>query len=232
MKSKLLNWIETLRSSFWVMPSLMALSAIGLSYGAIALDSGPIGKKMANSLGWLWSGGAEGARSLLSTVASSMITVAGTVFSITIAALTLASSQFGPKLLRNFTQDTGNQVVLGTYSHLRLLPARVAHGPRPIGRGIRALPLGDRRAAVGARQPCRADLLHPPRRQCDTGREADRGRRRRTQGRHPQALSRTSASVGGAALAAVHDRAGPPGGNRPPWRLRTGNRPRRPRHVG
>ena len=115
MKSKLLNWIETLRSSFWVVPSLMALSAIGLSYGAIALDSGPIGKKMANSLSWLWSGGAEGARSLLSTVASSMITVAGTVFSITIAALTLASSQFGPKLLRNFTQDTGNQVVLGTF---------------------------------------------------------------------------------------------------------------------
>lgn len=115
MKSKLLNWLETLRSSFWLVPAAMAIVAIGLSYGAVALDSGPVGKSMANSLGWLWSGGAEGARSLLSTVASSMITVAGTVFSITIAALTLASSQFGPKLLRNFTQDRGNQVVLGTF---------------------------------------------------------------------------------------------------------------------
>lgn len=44
-----------------------------------------------------------------------MITVAGTVFSITIAALTLASSQFGPRLLRNFSRDTGNQIVLGTF---------------------------------------------------------------------------------------------------------------------
>ena len=86
---------------------------------------------MANSLGWLWSGGAEGARSLLSTVASSMITVAGMVLSITITALTLASSQFGPKLLRNFTSDTGNQVVLGTFiaTHLYcLLVLRTVRG--------------------------------------------------------------------------------------------------------
>ena len=37
------------------------------------------------------------------------------VFSITIAALTLASSQFGPRLLRNFMRDLGNQLVLGTF---------------------------------------------------------------------------------------------------------------------
>jgi uncharacterized membrane protein len=44
-----------------------------------------------------------------------MITVAGVVFSITIVALTLASQQFGPRLLRNFMRDTGNQVVLGVF---------------------------------------------------------------------------------------------------------------------
>jgi len=48
-------------------------------------------------------------------VAGSIITVAGVVFSITIVALSLASSQFGPRLLRNFMCDTGNQVVLGTF---------------------------------------------------------------------------------------------------------------------
>ena len=112
MKSKMLNWFEALRSSFWIVPTAMALSAIGLSYGMVALDSGPVDKSMANSMGWLWSGGS---RSLMSTVASTVITVAGTVFSITIAALTLASPQFGPKLLRNFTGDRGNQVVLGTF---------------------------------------------------------------------------------------------------------------------
>ncbi len=115
MKTRLLSWWEALRTSFWFVPSLMALAAAGLSAGTIALDTNSVGKKLADSVGWLWSGGAEGARTLLSTVASSMITVAGTVFSITIAALTLASSQFGPRLLRNFTRDLGNQLVLGTF---------------------------------------------------------------------------------------------------------------------
>ena len=53
-----------------------------------------------------------------------MITVTGTVFSITIASMALASSQFGPRLLRNFTRDTGNRVVLGTFDrHISLPPA-------------------------------------------------------------------------------------------------------------
>ena len=57
----------------------------------------------------------EGARSVLSTIAGSMMTVAGVIFSITIVALNLASSQFGPRLLRNFMQDRGTQYVLGTF---------------------------------------------------------------------------------------------------------------------
>ncbi len=63
--------------------------------------------------GWVYSGGDTGARTLLGAIASSTIGVAGTLFSITIAALTLASSQMGPRLLRNFMRDRGNQVTLG-----------------------------------------------------------------------------------------------------------------------
>ncbi|UZE96510.1 DUF2254 domain-containing protein [Alkalimarinus alittae] len=65
--------------------------------------------------GFFYEVGPEGARLVLSTIANSMITVAGVAFSITIVALTLASSQFGPRMLRNFMKDTGNQVVLGTF---------------------------------------------------------------------------------------------------------------------
>lgn len=57
---------------------------------------------------------ASGARDILAVIAGSTITVAGTVFSITIVALTLASTQFSPRILRNFMRDTGNQAVLGT----------------------------------------------------------------------------------------------------------------------
>src|SRR5689334_2689887 len=63
--------------------------------------------------GWLYDGGATGARTLLGAVASSTIAVAGTVFSITIAAFSLAAGQMGPRLLRNFIRDRGNQVTLG-----------------------------------------------------------------------------------------------------------------------
>ena len=44
-----------------------------------------------------------------------MITVAGVVFSITIVVLSLASSQFGPRLIRNFMNVRANQMVLGTF---------------------------------------------------------------------------------------------------------------------
>ncbi len=64
---------------------------------------------------WLYSSGGTGARTLLGAVASSTIGVAGTVFSITIAALSLAAGQMGPRLLRNFTPDRGNQTTLGVF---------------------------------------------------------------------------------------------------------------------
>jgi uncharacterized membrane protein len=70
---------------------------------------------LLDRLSWVYTGGPEGARAVLSTIAASMITVAGVTFSITIVALTLASQQFGPRLLRNFLRDVGNQVVLGTF---------------------------------------------------------------------------------------------------------------------
>ncbi len=57
---------------------------------------------------------ASGAREILGVIAGSTITVTGTVFSITIVALTLASTQFSPRILRNFMRDAGNQIVLGT----------------------------------------------------------------------------------------------------------------------
>ena len=51
----------------------------------------------------------------MGAVASSTIGVAGTTFSITVAALSLASGQMGPRLLRNFVRDSGNQYALGVF---------------------------------------------------------------------------------------------------------------------
>lgn len=61
------------------------------------------------------SGGADSAKRILTIISGAMIGVAGTVFSITLVALTLASSQLGPRLLQNFMHDRLNQIVLGNY---------------------------------------------------------------------------------------------------------------------
>jgi len=52
---------------------------------------------------------------VLIAIAAAIITVVGVVFSITILALTLASQQFGPRMMRNFVRDVGNQVTLGVF---------------------------------------------------------------------------------------------------------------------
>lgn len=92
----------------------MAFAAILLSSSLILIDA-RFGKAIDQRLGWFLAFGPEGARAILGAIAGSMITVAGLTFSITMLTLQLASSQFGPRLLRSFLRDRGNQAVLGTF---------------------------------------------------------------------------------------------------------------------
>jgi len=107
--------ISDLGATFWVLPALLVLADILLAIGLLALDaSGTLPQALIDSP-WLYGGGGTGARTLLGAVASSTIGVAGTVFSITIASLSLAAGQMGPRLLRNFVRDRGNQLTLGAF---------------------------------------------------------------------------------------------------------------------
>jgi uncharacterized membrane protein len=110
MTSTIKNLWYSLTSTLWFVPAVMTLLALCLGFGSIAVDDA-----LDGATGWAYSGGPEGARELLAAIAASMITVAGVSFSVMIVALTLASQQFGPRLLRNFMRDTGNQIVLGTF---------------------------------------------------------------------------------------------------------------------
>jgi uncharacterized membrane protein len=115
MKAQLKKAVEVLRDTFWILPGAMAFAGIILAMALVHVDrSGALPAWLLDSA-WLYNGGSTGARTLLGAVASSTIGVAGTVFSITIAALSLAAGQMGPRLLRNFTKDRGNQVTLGTF---------------------------------------------------------------------------------------------------------------------
>ncbi len=93
---------------------MMVISSFCLAIITLWLDS-RYSFEFQAALGLVYSSSVEGGRELLSTIAGSMMTVTGVVFSITIVTLSLTSNQYGPRLLRNFLRDRGNQIVLGTF---------------------------------------------------------------------------------------------------------------------
>lgn len=100
--------------TFWFIPVLIIIISIFLSVSLVIIDQEFTFSQ--DGLGkYFFVTSADSARSILSTISGAMIGVAGTVFSVTLVALTLASSQFGPRLIKNFMYVRLNQVVLGSY---------------------------------------------------------------------------------------------------------------------
>ena len=126
---------------------------------------------------WIRTGSADAERQVLIAIAAAVITVVGVVFSITILALTLASQQFGPRMMRNFVRDIGNQVTLGVfvgtfvYSVLALVSINSAskHFVPYLSTSVAEALLDGR--------PRRTDLLHPSHREVDPASRGDRGDR-------------------------------------------------------
>ncbi len=104
------KWLESIRSSYWFLPGIMVVLAAAAAWFLLFLD-----RTLVKEYSPLFEGEADAARELLSMLAGSMMTVAGVTFSITMVVLSLASSQFGPRLLRRFMRDRVEQVVLGTF---------------------------------------------------------------------------------------------------------------------
>jgi uncharacterized membrane protein len=105
---------EALRTNLWLVPMLEVIAAVALYAGTHAIDRAAFRGSLTLP-SWLIFGSADAARQILTTLAAAVITVVGIVFSITIVTLTLASTQFGPRMLRNFIRDRGTQFTLGTF---------------------------------------------------------------------------------------------------------------------
>ena len=104
-----------MRSSYWFVPALMVMGASLLAATTLAIDT-RFKASVVGETAWIfYAGGPEGARTLLTMLATSMLTIFGVVFSIVIVALTLASSQFGSRLIRTFLSDTIDQIAVGTF---------------------------------------------------------------------------------------------------------------------
>lgn len=113
--NKIIQLWGNLRSSFWFLPSLMIAGSIVFAVVLIEADSATSDRWLSQ---WprLFGVGAEGARQMLSTLAGSMMTVMGITFSMTLLALTLASSQYSSRILRNFMRSRITQFTLGVFA--------------------------------------------------------------------------------------------------------------------
>jgi uncharacterized membrane protein len=114
-RRKLPSWRwEELRTTFWVIPSILIVVSVLLFIVTFEVDVAAYHGRLRLPV-WIRTGNADAERQVLIAIAAAVITVIGVVFSITILALTLASQQFGPRMMRNFVRDIGNQVTLGVF---------------------------------------------------------------------------------------------------------------------
>lgn len=107
-------WWNALRTSLWFVPTICVTLAIILSVIMPEIDEF-LEEEDRTPPTWLFAASASGARSILSTVAGSLITIIGVLFSITIVVLQQASTQFTPRVMGNFMRQTGTQLTLGVY---------------------------------------------------------------------------------------------------------------------
>ena len=127
-------WLN-LRDSLWFLPTLIVCAGIALALLLVEFDA-VFDVDFAQRWPRVFGAGAEGSRAMLSAIATSMITVAGVVFSITIVALSLAASQYSPRVLRTFMADRPTQVVLGAFVAVFaycLIVLRTIRGPEEGG---------------------------------------------------------------------------------------------------
>ncbi|MGB3370516.1 MAG: DUF2254 domain-containing protein [Rhodococcus sp. (in: high G+C Gram-positive bacteria)] len=125
-------YMASLRESFWFVPALLGIGALVLAQALVSLDRHLVGTSVDVSGSLLYQVGASGSRDILGAIGGSMLGVAATSFSITISVLATTSSSYGPRLVRNFMADRGNQVVLGIFGATFLYSLMVLRSIRSI----------------------------------------------------------------------------------------------------
>jgi uncharacterized membrane protein len=132
MKQAFDSLLEKLRTSLWPVPTGIAMASLGLARLAVQLDEVPWVQRIVEKHFSVLPSTVE---PIMTTIAGSVIGVGGVVFSVTMVALTLASGQFGPKVLREYLDSTLAKITLGLfigtfiYNIVALISVRSANGP-------------------------------------------------------------------------------------------------------
>ncbi len=124
--------VQDLRQSYWAIPAGLSLLSVALAFAMVSLDRA-VGATILDGPAI----SPDGARTILSLIAQSIIGVTGVMFSMTLVAVSFASGNFGPRLIGNFMRDRVNQWSLGilvaTFVFALLVARAVADGDVPGG---------------------------------------------------------------------------------------------------
>ena len=169
---------EALRTNLWVVPMIEVVAAVALYAGTHVIDRAAFEHRLTLPT-WMIFGSADAARQILTTLAAAVITVVGVVFSITIVTLTLASTQFGPRMLRNFIRDRGTQLTLGTFvaTFVYATLVLISIGPERWHEHVRPASVDQHIGGAGGGVDGCADLFHSSHRDLDPASTRDRQHR-------------------------------------------------------
>ena len=171
---------EALRTNLWLVPTVEIVLSVTLFVVTYALDRAAYDGTLSLP-SFVNSGSADAAREILTAIAAAVITVVTLVFSITIVTLTLASTQFGPRMLRNFIRDRITQFTLGSFvaTFVYSILVLVSIGPG-CARGLRSASVDYGVPGAGGRGRRGAGGVHRSHREIDSVAEGYREHRRRS----------------------------------------------------
>lgn len=130
LRFQLRQIVHDLSAGLFFRPALIVLGLAALAIVGSAFV------QQQSGLSFLFPGEPGAAQLVLTTIASSMMTVVAVVYSILLVALSLASMQFSPRVLRLFVQDRVSQLTLGlfvgTFVYCLLVLRVVQSAPEPV----------------------------------------------------------------------------------------------------
>jgi uncharacterized membrane protein len=103
--------VHALAQRLWIIPSLGVLAGIALSLVTVAIDRRNENGLLAQSI----VGNATDAQSILTTIATAVVTLTSIVLTVTLVAVQLAMGQFSPRIVRALLDDRGDQFAIAVF---------------------------------------------------------------------------------------------------------------------
>jgi len=104
--------VHALSERLWVIPALGVLAGIVLSLVTVTIDRGNENGLLPQSV----VGNGADAEAILTTIATSVVTLTSVVLTVTLVAVQLAMGQFSPRIVRALLDDRGDQLAIAVFA--------------------------------------------------------------------------------------------------------------------